>query len=316
MVDPDTNVFQGSIRAEPEFFNFVEIFHECDVTPKIRGKFFLIKYTHSENREEEFCDFLLNSLVTYALKKSEIEEAQTGTGAQKKIRESRFRKLYLQALRRYVQGSEKFKGGEIGELILFHILELVEHAVQITNKMSLKTSGKMYFHGADGVHFGIKENLKILYFGESKTGMKFSSVLYDAMESVSEFCELKNQRREIELATGYSSDFLTKDMHEYIKKYLTSSTTDLSDFTQTYAILLAYDTKELRKLEETFQGPELFERVRIYYQGKIDEIVQTISKKHSEYPDLQNKNFIFYLVPFKDLSTVRKTVLEEVKHAH
>ena len=250
------------------------------------------------------------------MKRTEIEEAQTGTGAQKKIQASRFRKLYLQALRRYVRGSEKFKGGEIGELILFHILELVEHAVQITNKMSLKTSGKMYFHGSDGVHFGIKENLKILYFGESKTGMKFSSVLYDAMDAVDEFCKLKNQGREIELATGYSSDFLTPDMHEYIKKYLTSSTADLSDFTQTYAILLAYDTKELRKLEETFQGPELFERVRNYYQGKIDEIIQSISKKHSEYPGLQNKIFIFYLVPFKDLSTVRKTVLEEVKHAH
>lgn len=316
MVDSGTNKLQGSIRADHDFFNFVEIFHECDISPKIRGKFFLIKYTHSENREEEFCDFLLDNLVTYALKKSELEEAYTGTGEQKKIRESRFRKLYLRALRRYVQSSDKFKGGEIGELILFHILELVEHAVQITNKMSLKTSGKMYFHGADGVHFGIKENIKILYFGESKTGMKFSSVLYDAMESVSEFCKEKNERREIELATGYSSDFLTEDMHEYIKKYLTSSTADLSDFTQTYAILLAYDTKELRTLEESFQGPELFERVRSYYQGKIDEIVQNISKKHSEYPGLQNKIFIFYLVPFKNLSTVRKTVLDEVKHAH
>lgn len=316
MANLDKEGLHESIRADGDFFNFVEIFHECDISPKIRGKFFLIKYTHSENREEEFCDFLLDNLITYALKKSEIEEAYTGTGEQKKIRASRFRKLYLQALRRYVQSSDKFKGGEIGELILFHILELVEHAVQITNKMSLKTSGKMHFHGADGVHFGIKENLKILYFGESKTGMKFSSVLYEAMESVNEFSKIKNKRREIELATGYSSDFITADMHEHIKKYLTSSTADLSDFTQTYAVLLAYDTQELRKLEGKFHGPELFEQVRSYYQSKIDEIVQTITGKHSEYPNLQNKFFIFYLVPFKDLTTVRETVLEEVKHAH
>ena len=115
---------------------------------------------------------------------------------------------------------------KLESLVLFHILELVEHAVQITNKMSLKTSGKVHFHGADGVHFGIKENLKILYFGESKTGMKFSSVLYDAMESVNEFCKSKKHKREIELATGYPSDYLTKDVQTEIKEYLTSSNPD------------------------------------------------------------------------------------------
>ena len=316
MTEPGIAALDKVRRADSDFLNFVEIFHECDINPKIRGKFFLIKYSHSENREDEFCDFLLDNLVTYALKKTEIEEAWVGSGEQKKIRSSRFRKLYLEALRRYVRGSEKFKGGEIGELVLFHILELVEHAVQITNKMSLKTSGKMYFHGSDGVHFGKNGDLKILYFGESKTGMKFSSVLYEAMESVNEFCKLKNQRREIELATGYTSDYLTEEMREDIKKYLTSSSADLTNFTHTYAILLAYDTKELRDLEKKFNGPELIERVHSYYRKKIEEIVQSISDKHSEYPVLQNKIFIFYLVPFKDLSAVRETVLAEVKHAH
>ena len=105
-------------------------------------------------------------------------------------------------------------------------------------------------------------------------------------------------------------------MREDIKKYLTSSSADLTGFTHTYAILLAYDTKELRDLEKQFHGQELIEQVHSYYRKKIEEIIQSISDKHSEYPVLQNKIFIFYLIPFKDLSTVRKTVLEEVKHAH
>jgi hypothetical protein len=317
MTDSDLSNLDEGLRADNEFFNFIEIFHECDFSPKIRGKFFLIKYNYSENLETEFCDFLLDSLVTYALKKSETDEATapTSTG-QKKIRTNRFRKLYKQAISRYVRGSEKFKGGEIGELILFHILELVEHAVQITNKMSLKTSGNMHFHGADGVHFGVKGNLKILYFGESKTGMKFSSVLYDAMESVNEFCKSRKYKREIELATGYPSDYLTKEVQAEIKEYLTSSKPDLNQFTHTYAILLAYDTKELKNLENaTFHGPELIARVHNYYKSKIEEITSTIIEKHSEYPDLQNKLFIFYLIPFKDLPSVRDAVLKEVNNA-
>lgn len=316
MTDSDLGNLDEGIRADNDFFNFIEIFHECDFSPKIRGKFFLIKYNHTENLEDEFCEFLLNSLVTYALKKSETDEATvpTSTG-QKKIRTNRFRKLYKEAISRYVRGSEKFKGGEIGELVLFHILELVEHAVQITNKMSLKTSGKMHFHGADGVHFGIKDNLKILYFGESKTGMKFSSVLYDAMESVNEFCSSKKQKREIELATGYPSDYLTNKVQAEIKEYLTSSKPDLTQFAHTYAILLAYDTKELKDLENKFHGPELIAQVHNYYHSKIEEITSSIIERHSEYADLQNKIFIFYLVPFKDLSSVRDAVLKEVKNA-
>ena len=117
MTDSDLENLNEVIRADKDFFNFIEIFHECDFSPKIRGKFFLIKYNHTESLENEFCDFILDSLVTYALKKSETDEATvtTSTG-QKKIRSNKFRKLYKEAISRYVRGSEKFKGGEIGEL--------------------------------------------------------------------------------------------------------------------------------------------------------------------------------------------------------
>ena len=39
-------------RADEAFSNFLDIQSNTNISTKIRGKFFLIKYLHDENREE------------------------------------------------------------------------------------------------------------------------------------------------------------------------------------------------------------------------------------------------------------------------
>lgn len=312
----DANSIGGCIRAEPQFLSFVELFDENDISTKIQSKYFLIKYSYSANREDEFCNFLLNNMINYALKKAERNSYVEETDAQKRVRVSRFREIYLEAVRRYVANSKKFKGGEIGELILFHVLEVVEHAVQVINKMSMKTSDDMYYHGADAVHFGIKNGIKILYFGESKTGFDFSQTLSDSLKSVNTFTESSKQKKEIELVKGNLSDDLSDEIKGVIKKYLNPEEGDLTDFTHTYAILLAFNKKELLELERRdLKGQELFDSVRVIYRQKIIEYETKIIEKFDDYPELKNKLFVFYLIPFKDLKKIRKTVLEEINRA-
>lgn len=149
------NANQFGLRADREFLNYVEIPVEKEISSKIKGKFLLIKYTYDKNREEEFTDFILDSLMNYALSKEERESLDI----------QRARKLWETAIRRYVKNTKNFKGGEMGDIILFHLMEVVEQAVQIVNKMCLKTSGKMYYHGADAIHFGSDGDLRILFFG-------------------------------------------------------------------------------------------------------------------------------------------------------
>lgn len=39
-------------RADDTFSNFLDIQDDVNIKAKVRGKFFLIKYSHDENREE------------------------------------------------------------------------------------------------------------------------------------------------------------------------------------------------------------------------------------------------------------------------
>ena len=298
------NANQFGLRADREFSNYVEIPVEKKISSKIKGKFLLINYTYDKNREEEFTDFILDSLMNYALSKEERESLDI----------QRARKLWKTAIRRYVKNSKKFKGGEIGELILFHLLEVVEQAVQIVNKMFLKTSGNMHFHGADAVHFGSDGDLRILFLGESKTGDKFSQVLNDAIKSVNGYCNEEKQTFEVDLAVGHISEDIPEELRKEIINYLDPSKEDLSNFTETHAIFLGFEYKILKELENRHSGEELISKVIETYRSEIEGYIHRIEEKISEYPNLQNRRFLFYLLPFKDLNAIRNKVLEEIKN--
>ncbi|MCK4296028.1 MAG: DUF1837 domain-containing protein [Candidatus Marinimicrobia bacterium] len=301
------NTNQSGLRADREFLKYIEIPLEKKFSSKIKGKFLLIKYKYDKNREEEFTEFILDNLMNYALSKKERESLKSDP-----IKKAR--KLWLIAIRRYVKKSKKFKGGEIGELILFHLLEVVEQAVQIVNKMFLKTSGNMHFHGADAVHFGVDGDLRILFLGESKTGQKFSQVLTDAIKKVNEYCNEEKQTFEVDLAVGHISEDIPEELRQEIKNYLDPSKDDLSNFTETHAIFLGFEYKILKELENEHSGKELISKVIETYRSEIEGYIHRIEEKISEYPNLQNRRFLFYLLPFKDLNSIRNKVLEEIKN--
>jgi hypothetical protein len=194
-------------------------------------------------------------------------------------------------------------------------LEVVEQAVQIVNKMFLKTSGNMHFHGADAVHFGVDDdNLRILFLGESKTGQNFSHVLTDAIKSVNGYCNEEKQTFEVDLAVGNISEDIPEELRQEIKNYLDPSKEDLSNFTEIYAIFLGFEHSILKELENKHSGDELISKVIETYRSEIERYIHLIEDKISEYPNLQNRRFLFYLLPFKDLNTIRNKVLEEIKN--
>lgn len=297
------SINQLGLRAKKDFLNYIEIQHEKEISSKIKGKFLLIKYAYDKNREDDFTDFILDSLMNYALSKEERESLDI----------QRARKLWETAIRRYVKNTKNFKGGEIGDIILFHLMEVVEQAVQIVNKMCLKTSGNMYYHGADAIHFGSDGDLRILFLGESKTGNAFSQVLNDAIKSVHGYCNEEKQKFDIDLAVGNISEDIPTERRQEIENYLDPSKEDLSNFTEIYAIFLGFEHRILKELENKHSGDELISKVIEKYRSEIEKYIHKIEDKISEYPNLQNRRFLFYLLPFKDLEYIRKKVSEKIK---
>lgn len=78
--------------------------------------------------------------------------------------------------------------GELGELLLFALLEELLGAPQILCKMSLKTSPSMHFHGVDGIHARAVEGGGLqVYWGEAKVYASFPDALSSCFESLAPY---------------------------------------------------------------------------------------------------------------------------------
>ena len=293
------------IRAKGEFKNFIE---EVDIkqlfSTKVKGKFLLIKYTHDVSRENEFLKFLFNNLAIYGLS-SEERNGLSPENADKIFQ------LFKVAIDRFVKNS---KTGEFGEIILFHLLEVMEGAVQILNKMTLKTSGDMHVHGADAVHFGFDGDTKILYLGESKTGEKFSEVLRKAFSDTDSYYKDDKRSFDITLASGNISEDIPNEMRQIVKDYLNPCKGDLSDSKEAHAVFLGFQMDTLQKLENTHQGKDLVDNVIAAYRIDIEQYVKDIESKFGDFPDLANKRFLFYIIPFKNLAGLKERFSKAIEN--
>ncbi|MFA5268278.1 MAG: DUF1837 domain-containing protein [Methanoregula sp.] len=295
------------LRADPKFSNLISQRFHANISPKIDAKFFMIEFYNDRSRDDDFFLFITQRLVNYALSKEERSQ----------INDKNCQDICKQAIRRYVTNSTKFRGGEMGDLILFHLLEVGEGAVQVINKMCIKTSGGMHSHGSDAIHFGINGQLKFLFLGESKTGENFYSTLYEAVSSVNGYCLDKEEHQlEITLASGNISDDIPPDIRRMIKDYLDPFGAKKEDFSEIHAIFLCFEEKKLKEIEEKNNGEDLIEKILAAYQEKIQDYISKISTRINAHPELINRQFIFYLLPIKDLERARKLFLGELTNAH
>jgi len=90
--------------------------------------------------------------------------------------------LFKKAVRKLSQHTAQ---GELGELILFTLLEVFLNAPKILSKISLKTSRRMPVYGADAVHAQYVDGSLRLYLGESKLHQSFSTAATSAVGSIS-----------------------------------------------------------------------------------------------------------------------------------
>jgi hypothetical protein len=92
--------------------------------------------------------------------------------------------LFKKAIRKISNHTAK---GELGELLLFTLLEVYFEAPKILSKISLKTSRRVAVFGADAVHAQYVDGALRLYLGESKLRKTFTKAASDAADSISSF---------------------------------------------------------------------------------------------------------------------------------
>ena len=84
--------------------------------------------------------------------------------------------------------------GELGELMLFTLLDVYFNAPKIVSKISQKQARRMPAFGADAIHAQYKDDQLVLYLGESKLHKDYASARIDAIDSISQSLNTYNEQ--------------------------------------------------------------------------------------------------------------------------
>jgi hypothetical protein len=253
--------------------------------------FHFIKFSPNHVRKEhDLIKALVAHIVTYTLKEPKIREMLADP----------VNTAVHDAMGLFTQ---RDASGEAGELLLYVLMELFLRAPQILAKMSLKTSAKLEYNGADGVHFrynGPDQPLDI-YLGESKIWETASSAIDDALDSI-EAIRAGGFSRELVLATE-NFKWIDAEVRDKIFGLLDPDSTQ-HDCRISFVALVGFDLPPHgnRKTVETLED---FKRS---YQKRSEALETLTLEKLQQRRDLSQRTddiiHIFY-VPFNDVEAFR-----------
>lgn len=191
--------------------------------------------------------------------------------------------------------------GEVGELLLFFLLEAVLGLPQVVAKMELKTNPNDEVKGCDGIHLGWDDKAKelIFYLGEAKLYGQFSAALDDALASIT---AMNDQGRRPEELTLMTSHF--KHLDDTLKNEVFKVATDRSAVGARFVhtCLIGFDSSMYSKM--TADPKACAAGFLAQYQARFKRMSDLLDKKLSGYK-YKHLRFEFIFVPFVKVQEFR-----------
>jgi hypothetical protein len=194
------------------------------------------------------------------------------------------------------------KSGQVGEMLVYFLLEAVVRAPQALRKMSLTTNPGEERKGSDGVHIKWNSELNILevYFSEAKIWSNFAAALKDAFKSIEEFHTNGMKQHELNL---FSSHFkiLDTELQAKILSYIEGE--NAPNTRVNHACLVGFDWDEYKSLDDLRRSAFIAE-----FEKRYAEWGQSaLSKTESHLLTFPHKNlgFEFFFILFKDVQEFR-----------
>ncbi|MEQ1106278.1 HamA C-terminal domain-containing protein [Acinetobacter ursingii] len=239
---------------------------------------------HADNQSshEEFFECVREGILyNYVFSCTEVEK-KLGVDSNDAKKEALFEK----ALRKISQQTAK---GELGEMILFTILDVYLSAPKLLSKVAMKTNARMPVYGADAVHGQFIDGELRLYLGESKLHASFGGASTDAVQSISN--ARGDYQRELDLIDSHL-DF--PDLNESLANEILK-------------ILNPYETTNIiDKIHSPcfigFTKPEILLSIESEYHKKYLEVADLYIKNFyskAEKKGLDINSLTLLLLPFK-----------------
>lgn len=286
--------------------SFLDLFYhdiedlELDKSNKVNV--FTLKVKNNAFAYDELVKLLSNQLYHFALSRTEV---------QKLIDAKEYATLVSKAqdkLRRYSSNE-----GELGEILLYCLLESHLNAPKILTKLEIKTAKNDYVKGADGVHLlKVTETDYQLIFGESKLNSNLQTGIYEAFGSLSKLLS----ENKIEFEIGLVNSQLIKEtanpeLYEFLKKVIIPNARENEISTDySFGIFLGYDVgiteEESNKSNSEFRT-HIREKIKQEVESLIDSINFQINKS-----EFTGYNFHLYVIPFSNLAEKRKEIIQQL----
>ncbi|NVJ63039.1 MAG: DUF1837 domain-containing protein [Flavobacteriaceae bacterium] len=172
-------------RLEPQLNNSeeikrllrqVEVNFELSDGRRVETLLIYLPLDEPGNSLSEFFDVIKNGVMAHFVFTCKEIEKKLGVN-----KPDAAKKLFEKAIRKLSQHTAQ---GELGELILFTLLDVYLEAPKLLSKVSTKTNPRMPVFGADAVHGQFYDGKFRLMLGESKLHQDFNSAATKATESI------------------------------------------------------------------------------------------------------------------------------------
>jgi len=287
--------------------DFLDLFyHELDGEKLDNGNnlnLFILKVKNNSFSYEELIEELGNKLHHFALSRQQVRLLK---------KEDKLKDLIDSAkakLRKHTVNE-----GELGEILLYCLLESHLNAPKILTKLELKTAHNDYVKGADGVHL-LKLNDKDyqLILGESKLEAKIAAGIYSAFDSINTLLTEKGKLKfEIELINSeLVKETYDQASYEILKKIIIpSAKEDLTNIDYSFGIFLGYNI-EITESEKKLLNSDFRKQIRLKIKNEVLAALKSINFQLKK-PEFTGFQFYIYVTPFNDLAKIRKEIIKEI----
>lgn len=297
-----------SLRDD-DFLNSFDLMwsKELDEHKKNTLNLFLLKINSNEFDYDLLEDMLIDPVIDYSISRCVKEKYKNKPAT-----------LSKKAREKFVEYTRN--NGELGELLLFCFLETHLKAPKILTKLELKTSTNHYVNGSDGVHFlKLSDGNYQLIFGESKTYKNIDQAISNAFESIYNFKHEINEKGNKKSGLRYEKSLISDNLFKetfleeeriFLENLIYPTKERKFDVDDAFGIFIGFqiDIDEKEKAKPT---SEFREMVKTRVDEEVKKYFEYIKKKICDF-GLQGHNFYIYVLPFTDIDTQRKEIMEAI----
>lgn len=214
----------------------------------------------------------------------------------------------------YILAREYFRkihdSGEVGELLLFFLLEAVFGAPQAVCKMELKDSPNEEVKGTDGIHVKwdcVDTHLDV-YLGESKLYKDISDALKSVFESLAIFYDEGRLDRELHLVTSHFK-YLDAHLQRAVLRFINRETSETECHIM-HACLVGWDWADYGHLV-TDRRVDFITHFEQHYQKYAKKIEAMLNRRFAKCRH-KHITYRFLFLPFKSVDEFRRAFYKEL----